>query len=377
MTVHEALGNMYAEELFSRLEIISGASLPPEGVETEVREPLISSVPYPHQNVSGNIYRGANAVFIPMVSSRAGYRIPLWMTPGQANDMGVHILKGEKYSPVSFSDIWIKDLTTGGRSEVSIEEYDRMDPEEKSSRKLMKMCSSRWYKVYNIQQTDFASVHPVVMDRVRAEFSVDERPSFVPVLDAAIASDEWVCPVREVPSYIPSGYDMDTDVINIHSKDSYLSDSAYYSDLLRGMARSTGSELRQDRCLWSTLAVDRVREGLVTEIAAATMGSLLGLPTILPDSMMEMVPSWMNVVSTDSLFVYDAVRVAASASECMQECLSLKQENGLDLGAVIRRHDRELAERMEEKKAGRVERYEAHKKGRSFTPKGESKGRRK
>ena len=112
---------MYADQFIDRFTHIEG----------HWEEPLVDACSHPHQNIAGNAYRGCNRSFLPLVSTFRGYRLPLWMTAGQMQDLSVWPRKGTSGVPVSFTDIFIRERETGRRSKVTPEQFDAMTDEQR------------------------------------------------------------------------------------------------------------------------------------------------------------------------------------------------------------------------------------------------------
>ena len=242
---------MYADQFIDRFTHIEG----------HWEEPLVDACSHPHQNIAGNAYRGCNRSFLPLVSTFRGYRLPLWMTAGQMQDLSVWPRKGTSGVPVSFTDIFIRERETGRRSKVTPEQFDAMTDEQRREKDLMKVFRTRWYKVFNICQTTFSDVYPDTMAEIERLFGADGGQRMdSPRLDEMVSQDSWLCPISVDPGCMMASYDRETDSIRMPPKFRYSDDRAYYSALLREMARSTGSEMRLDRGIWSDLSGDVAKE---------------------------------------------------------------------------------------------------------------------
>lgn len=249
MTAIETLARMYADQFIDRFASIEG----------HWTEPLVDPCRHPHQNISGNAYRGCNRSFLPVISTFRGYRLPLWMTVAQMHDMSVWPKKGTSGVPVSFTDIYIRDRTDGTKSRVTVEQYDKMSAEERNEKNLQKIFRTKWYKVFNISQTTFRETYPETMAEIERLFGADDGRSISSEpLDRMVSENGWLCPVRIDDGCTAAAYDRDNDVITMPPKFRFSDDRAFYSSLLREMARSTGSEMRLDRGIWSDLKGDRL-----------------------------------------------------------------------------------------------------------------------
>lgn len=278
---------MYADQFIDRFASIEG----------HWTEPLVDPCRHPHQNISGNAYRGCNRSFLPIIATFRGYRLPLWMTVAQMHDMSVWPKKGTSGVPVSFTDIYIRDKADGTKSRVSVEQYDKMS-----------------------------------------------------------AGNDWLCPIRIDNNYTAATYDRDNDVITMPPKFRFNDDRAFYSSLLREMARSTGSEMRLDRGIWSDLKGDIAMEALVSELSAASMGALLGLGVTMDAGSERFLKSWVESIDSSPQIIYDAVRESARATDCLGKVLGLDMVKGVDITQIMARQDAEKAEKSRRRQESRIAR---------------------
>ena len=345
MTAIETLARMYADQFIDRFASIEG----------HWTEPLVDPCRHPHQNISGNAYRGCNRSFLPVISTFRGYRLPLWMTVAQMHDMSVWPKKGTSGVPVSFTDIYIRDRTDGTKSRVTVEQYDKMSAEERNEKNLQKIFRTKWYKVFNISQTTFRETYPETMAEIERYFGADDGRSISSEpLDSMIAGNDWLCPIRIDNNYTAATYDRDNDVITMPPKFRFNDDRAFYSSLLREMARSTGSEMRLDRGIWSDLKGDIAMEALVSELSAASMGALLGLGVTMDAGSERFLKSWVESIDSSPQIIYDAVRESARATDCLGKVLGLDMVKGVDITQIMARQDAEKAEKSRRRQESRI-----------------------
>lgn len=347
MTAIDALVNMYAEQFVRRFEHIEG----------HWSEPIVDSSEHPHQNIAGNAYRGCNRAFLPIMASQHKFRLPLWMTVPQMNDLGVYVKRGQSGFPVSFTDIYIKNLKTGTKSNVSVEDFDKMSIAQRESEGLEKMFRTKWYKVFNIEQTNFAEVFPNSMEELHRLFGASDGQAVrSELLDKMVSEDAWLCPI--IVDGKKAAYDMDSDSITIPDKSAFVDDKTYYNTLVRCMAESTGSEMRLDRGIWSDIQGDKAKEALVCQLSAASMGALLGIGYTLDDSDIKYFKKWIEEAKVNPEFIYGAVQEASRATECLGNALGLNIVNGVNVTEVIAKQYSEVAEKAAKKKEVRVLRHE-------------------
>lgn len=348
MKATEALARMYADLFVDRFEHI----------QDKWNEPLVDTWRFPQQNISGYAYRGCNRCFLPIVASYRKYRLPLWMTVGQMQDLGIWIKKGESGYPVSFTDLYIKDTRTGSKSKIAVQEYDNMAPEERKSRNLVKIFHTKWYRVFNIGQTTFGDSYPDTMSELHRTFgATDGHERTLDTLDRMVAEDSWLCPIRIQGDSTNMLYDRDNDTILIPGKNSFLDDRAYYGTLLRLMAKSIGSELRLDRGIWSDLKGDMAKEALVSELSASSMGALLGLGVTMDPGSEKYLKTWISSINGEPSFIYEAVKEASRATDCLGRALGLDIAKGIDINRVM---EKQHADKVEKAKANREVRILRH-----------------
>ena len=347
MTAIETLARMYADQFIDRFSIIDG----------HWEEPLVDSSLHPHQNIAGNVYRGCNQCFLPMVATMKEFRLPIWMTVAQMQDLSVWPRRGTSGVPVSFPDIYIRDKESGQKSGTSVEEFDRMDAGERNEKGLQKIFRTKWYRVFNICQTTFGDVYPESMAEIERQFGADDgRRISSELLDKMIVEDGWLCPVRIDAAFMKASYDRDSDAISMPPKFRYADDRAFYGSLLREMARSTGSEMRLDRGIWSDLKGDVAMEALVSELSATAMGALLGMGVTMDAGSERFLRSWIDSINASPEIIYDAIRESSRATDCLGRALGLDLAKGINVNQIMARYNKEMSQKAQQKRTGRISR---------------------
>ena len=105
------------------------------------QKPWHAKVGPPRNGVSGRFYRGLNVFML----SHAGFESPWWFTPKQVNDLGGHIIKGEKISWVHFFKPWLPKGDPADSLEVDTDEVE-------ISTRRRPVLIIRAYKVANLDQ---------------------------------------------------------------------------------------------------------------------------------------------------------------------------------------------------------------------------------
>jgi antirestriction protein ArdC len=252
------------------------------------RKPWTTS--QPRNLTSQREYTGLNTFLL----AGQGYASPFWLTFNQAAKLGGTVRKGEKSTLVVF---W------------KIGEYHRQNPETREvSEKLSKSILLRYYRVFNLEQTDgiadklgLASQHrvPRIEECERIVTAMPNPPS------------------REQSSrafYRPSN-----DTVGMPAKDSFHSAEGFYATLFHELTHSTGHASRVGRD-----GIDKLerfgsesysREELVAELGSAMLCGVCGISPAVIDNSASYLQSWINVLKSDSRLIVSASGAAQKAAD--------------------------------------------------------------
>ena len=103
------------------------------------------------QNIASGTLNGGNSFFLQLDTAMNGYKMPLYMTFLQAQNMGLRINKGAESMPVIFWDMLYKDQNG---KKVDRSDIDMMTKEERNA--LTSTPILRVYKEFNVDQTNLA-----------------------------------------------------------------------------------------------------------------------------------------------------------------------------------------------------------------------------
>ena len=121
------------------------------------QKPWHAKVGPPRNGVSGKYYRGLNVFLL----SHAGFESPWWFSPKQVNDLGGHIMRGEKVSWIHFFKPWLPKGEPADPLEVETDEVE-------ISTRRRPVLIIRAYRVVNLDQCagpgvdKFRAKHPPV-----------------------------------------------------------------------------------------------------------------------------------------------------------------------------------------------------------------------
>ena len=114
--------------------------------------------------------------------------------------------------------------------------------------------------------------------------------------------------------------------------------------------------MRLDRGIWSDLSGDVAKEALVSELSAASMGAVLGLGVTMDASSERFLKKWIDDIGAQPQFIYEAVREASRAADCLGSVLGLDMAKGVDVCEILERQEKEKAEKAQKRKEERLSR---------------------
>lgn len=302
------------------------------------------------QNIMGNVYTGGNAFLLQMISGENGYSMPVFMTFMQAKDLGVKVNKGEKSVSV-FK--WGFTVIGEDKKKIPLEVYEKMTEEEK------KKCDVRPYlkafPEFNIDQTNFADVHPERYEALKKKFGTIEVAQDSTgmykneALDRVIEGEgNWVCPIHLTSEnrayYIPSEnaihvpkkekFNMHPDDINETFKDG----QEYYSTILHEMAHSTGHEtlLNRPGITNSDGFGGKVyaKEELVAELTAAMVSNTLGFDKRITENSAAYLKGWAMTLRQEPRYIVSVIADVNKASKIELERID-EQRKALGLKPLL------------------------------------------
>lgn len=241
--------------------------------------------------VTGEEYRGINALLLALTAAAKGYRNPSWLTFNQAKALGGMVRKGEKSSRVIF-------FTTLER------EADNADGDPETRRFPM----LREYRVFNVDQIDglgdrFAVPTPADLP---AKDRDDAAEAALRSTGADIAEDGG-----NMAFYRPS-----TDSIHLPAFALFRSTGCYLATLAHELIHWTGAKHRLAREGGSRFGDHAYAfEELVAEIGAAFTCARLGIAGDHINDHAAYLSSWLKALKGDKRFIFRAAAAAQTAAD--------------------------------------------------------------
>jgi antirestriction protein ArdC len=274
--------------------------------------------------VSRKPYRGINALLL----GSTDYQSPFWISFRQALELGGHVKKDEKSTPVIY--------------------YKILEKRDKAGKVIMgedgrpaRIPFVRWANIFNLDQTE-----GIQAPAITASQNVTQPHEKA----AAIVENARLCPIHH--GGFAAFYSPTNDVIRIPAPSTSHSHEHYYHSLYHEMIHASGHSARLNR----EGVTERTRFGseryskeeLVAELGTAFLSNEAGiLDAVRFENSAAYLGSWINKLENDPRLIVSAASQAQKASdfimgiehkESLQECqtspegmpLTWAREYGID-----------------------------------------------
>ena len=239
---------------------------------------------------NGQPYSGINILMLWAAATSQGFIAPIWMTFKQAIELGAHVRKGEKGSPV----VYASTLT---RSEADA------DTGEESEREIHFMKA---YTVFNVEQVEGLPAHYYA--KVEPRFTPPARIEHAEKFFAATGAD-----IRHGGNQ--AYYAVSHDYVQVPPIEAFRDAEAYYGTLSHELTHWTRHEKRLARDFGRKRFGDEgyAIEELVAELGAAFLSADLELTPEVRDDHASYVASWLKVLKDDKRAIFTAAAHAQRA----------------------------------------------------------------
>lgn len=241
---------------------------------------------------NGQPYAGINVLTLWASAMQGHYSAPIWMTFKQAIELGGHVRKGEKGSPVVYADTMRRTET----DEVTGDEAERAIPFLKA------------YTVFNVEQID--GLPETFHALAHATPNPDERISDAEAFFAATRAD-----IRHGGD--SAYYSPGLDYIQMPPFAAFRDAQSYYATLAHEATHWTRHANRLDRDFGRKRFGDDgyAREELVAELGAAFLCADLGLRLDDRTDHAAYIGHWLGVLREDKRAVFAAAAHAQRAAD--------------------------------------------------------------
>jgi antirestriction protein ArdC len=255
---------------------------------------------------TGKFYRGFNIFMLNFVMVDKEYEYNQWMTYKQAQAKGGQVKSGETAIDVYFYKVSYQNTETGKYSDTPTGDL----------KKWRKSVSMRYFKVFNIAQTEGLEPLPV--------------EEFEPTEDQTNEMAKGLCDSyinKQNISFSPFGdsafYSPSRDHIEMPPLETFCDSDSYYKTLFHEMAHSTGHKSRLKRATlmdsnkWGDTTYSK--EELVAEISAMYLVGILGLePQDSSFNSQAYIKGWCKHLRDKSRECVNAMQQATKVVEFIQ-----------------------------------------------------------
>ncbi len=244
---------------------------------------------------SGEPYGGINVLVLWVTAEERGYASPLWVTFKQALELGGHVKKGEKGTPVVYAGKLTKEQEKGDGTKEDKEVFFLKE-----------------YTVFNAEQTAdlperYYALKPVPGQDRRPE-RLPEAEGFFAALGPAVAHGGN-----------QASYSTASDSIRMPPLEAFRDAVAYYATLAHEVTHWTAHVSRVNRVIESRRFGSEAYavEELVAELGAAFLCADLGLAPEPRGETAAYVQTWLKVLNGDKRAIFTAAASAQKAVEWM------------------------------------------------------------
>lgn len=241
---------------------------------------------------NGQPYAGINVLTLWASAMTAHYAAPIWMTFKQAIELGGHVRKGERGSPV----VYANTISRTEADEATGDDTQRTIPFLKA------------YTVFNVEQVEGLPAHFYAQaEQVR---NPDERIADAEAFFAATRAD--IRHGGDCAYYSPT-----LDYIQMPMFEAFRDAQSYYATLAHEATHWTRHATRLERDFGRKKFGDDgyAREELVAELGAAFLCADLGLRLEDRDDHASYIGHWLSVLKDDKRAVFAAAAHAQRAAD--------------------------------------------------------------
>jgi antirestriction protein ArdC len=242
-------------------------------------------------------YRGVNTIILYLEAQEKGYRSPYWLTYNQANKNGGHVRRGQKSTPIVFSQRYAKEIQ-----------------KEDGTKEIRVRHVLRYYNVFNFDQCDGLKTKTIP----RAEIEQDKLAACEKLLAKM--------PGKQ-PSYAEGGYKAfyrpDIDHVQLPPLETFKTVDDYVATKLHEFGHATGHSTRLNRPGIMDVAMfgseDYSFEELVAELTSAYLCAVIGADNSeTVENSAAYLQGWMKVLKKDKRMLLKASGKAVRAADFIQ-----------------------------------------------------------
>ena len=245
---------------------------------------------------NGEPYAGINILMLWAAATAQGFAAPIWMTFRQASELGAHVRKGERGSPVVYANKLVRTET----DEVTGDESERTIPYMKG------------YTVFNVEQIEDLPAHYYAKAEPRFDppARIDHADAFFTALGADIRHGGN-------QAYYAVGH----DYVQMPPFETFRDAESYYATLAHECTHWTRHPSRLERDFGRKRWGDEgyAMEELVAELGAAFLCADLELELAVREDHAAYIASWLKVLKQDKRAIFTAAAHAQRAADFLHK----------------------------------------------------------
>jgi len=259
--------------------------------------------------VSKHAYTSVNQLLLSFAMMQKNYEVNNWLTFNQVKDAGGSVLKGEKSTSVTFTDViyLLNDQKITARdAKRHLSEAQAKNPSITTFKEvgIKTRRFLKYYQVFNVAQT---------MDLPEVLFSKGQEPlteiERIEKAEQLLKQHDVVCINANGDS---AHYNYVTDVIQMPFSKQFVNSEPYYAVLFHELIHWTGHERRLNRLFGKKGSPDYAFEELIAELGSAFLCAHFQIPAPLT-STTAYVKSWLTVLQNDHTYLLKAMKFSDSA----------------------------------------------------------------
>ena len=238
---------------------------------------------------NGTPYNGINILMLWASAEMAGFHCPYWLTFKQALELGGHVRKGEKGSPVVYASTFTKNETTDEGSEIEAE-----------------IPFLKQYTVFNACQVEGLPERYYELAQPPREIveRIEQADRFVEATGAEIRTGGN-----------QAYYAITSDYIQMPPIECFVDSEAHAATLAHELTHWTRHSSRLDRDLGRKRFGDEgyAMEELVAELGAAFLCADLAITPSIREDHAAYIGNWLKVLKDDKRAIFTAASLASKA----------------------------------------------------------------
>lgn len=273
------------------------------------------------------LYRGVNILSLWVSQELRGYDSNLWASYRQWSELGAHVRKGEKATPICF----FRDLSSNAEEE----------PEKASEEETYKIrIVARTFWVFNANQVEGFKLPEIQTPKLSEAERLHSADQFLFGLGADIRHGGN-----------KAFFSLAGDYVQLPPYERFKSALGYYSTAAHELTHWSGAESRLSREFGKRFG-DKAyaAEELVAELGAAYMLGRLGLSSEPRPDQAQYIESWLSLLRGDSRAIFTAATKAGEACDFLHERHAELQTTRIAAseGHEIHQHPAEHSQRLSE-----------------------------